>query len=99
MPKTRNKSIVQPKLDRCWFCGTTQCLHTHEIFFGSANRKKSIEHGLYVKLCANHHNQTVNCVHQNKKMDLQLKKAGQLAFEELYGHEKFMSIFHKNYLD
>lgn len=97
--KTRNKSIIQPKMDRCYFCGKKGVLHTHEVFFGTANRKKSIEYGLYVKLCPEHHNMGNKCVHNNKLMDLELKKAGQKVFEEMYSHEKFMSIFHKNYLD
>lgn len=96
--KARNNSIVQPELDRCWFCGARQNLHTHEIFFGSANRKKSIEWGLYVKLCPQHHNMGNKCVHNNKQMDLELKKAGQRIFEKMHSREKFMSIFHKNYL-
>lgn len=85
-------------MDRCWFCGTTQNLHIHEAFFGTANRKKSIEWGLYVMVCAKHHNMGNKCVHNNYEMDMQLKKEAQRSFEKIHGHAKFMRIFHKNYL-
>lgn len=79
-------------------CGDTQNLHTHEVFFGSANRKKSIQYGLQVKLCPKHHNMSSKGVHFDKVLDTHLKKFAQTKFEEKYGHEKFMEVFKKNYL-
>lgn len=38
-------------------------------------------------------------VHMNIHMDLLLKRYGQRVFEEAYGHDKFMEVFHRNYLD
>ena len=32
------------------------------------------------------------------ELDLRLKRECQQRFEELYGHEKFMEVFKKNYL-
>lgn len=96
--KKRNKSIIQPSMDRCIVCGSKFNLHTHEVFYGSSNREKSIEWGCYVKLCPYHHNASNEGVHYNRQRDLWLKKLGQRKFEELYGHEKFMEVFHKNYL-
>lgn len=94
----RDKSIVVDDLKRCYVCGTNQNIHIHEIFFGSANRKKSIQWGLYVGLCAIHHNMSNDGVHFNKALNTELKKLGQRKFEEKYGHEKFMEVFRKNYL-
>lgn len=96
--KKRNKSIVQEDMTKCFVCGATQNLHTHEIFFGTANREKSIEWGCYLKLCGRHHNQSNAGVHFNKQLDINLKQHAQRKFEELYGHDKFMEVFHKNYL-
>lgn len=79
-------------------CGDTRNLHTHEVFFGKANRKKSIEYGLQVKLCPIHHNMSSKGVHMNHTLDTILKKFAQKKFEEKYSHEKFMEVFHKNYL-
>jgi hypothetical protein len=94
----RDKSIVQQDMSRCWFCGTTQNLHIHEIFFGSANREKSIKWGCYVSLCGKHHNQSKEGVHFDKNFNNCLKQVAQRKFEERYGHEKFMEVFNRNYL-
>lgn len=93
----RNKSIIHD-MSKCYVCGTTQDLHTHEVFYGSANRKKSIEWGCYVKLCGRHHNLSNEGVHYNKTLDTKLKQEAQRKFEMIHGHEKFMEIFRKNYL-
>lgn len=92
------KRLTLQTIDACWVCGDTKNLHTHEVFFGSANRKKSIEYGLQVKLCGYHHNLSSKGVHHNKILDLLLKRYAQTKFEEVYGHEKFTEVFHKNYL-
>ena len=100
----RDKSIVQPTMDECYICRqiygirTVYGLCTHEIFYGTANRKKSIKWGLYVRLCGMHHNLSNDGVHYNIALDLQLKRDGQIAFEKLYGHDKFMAEFGKNWL-
>lgn len=98
MSDSRIHSIMQADMSKCYICGTTQNLHTHEVFFGSADRKKSIKWGCYVKLCARHHNMSNEGVHFNKQLNYQLKKKCQTAFEEKYSHEQFMKIFRKNYL-
>ena len=96
--KKRNKSIVQPDMTSCFICGKTGTLHTHEVFFGTADRIKSIDHGLYIKLCPFHHTISNNSVHLNKAVDLKIKKYAQMKFEEKYSKEKFMEVFHKDYL-
>lgn len=91
------KSIMQ-KNKECWVCKTTIGLHTHHCIYGTADRKKSDKYGLTVYLCGMHHNLSNEGVHFNKKLDMQLKQTAQKAFEEKYGHEKFMAEFHRNYL-
>ena len=91
-------SLKLQKNKECWFCRTTENLHHHEICFGSANRKKSIEYGLQVWLCGRHHNLSSHSVHHDREMDLRLKRFGQEEFEKVYGHDKWMEVFHKNYL-
>ena len=92
------RSIVQEDMSRCYVCGTTYNLHTHEIFFGSANRKKSIQYGLQVRLCGEHHNLSSMGVHFNNDLNTKLKKEGQTKFEETYPNLNFKEIFGKNYL-
>lgn len=96
--KKRNKSIVQNDMSHCFVCYARGNLHIHEIFFGNANRKKSIEHDLYVSLCPRHHTASNDGVHHNKALDLRLKKIGQAAFEKTHTREAFMQIFGRNYL-
>lgn len=91
------KLVLQPKME-CFFCCDTVGLHRHHVFGGTANRKKSEEHGLVIWLCPEHHNMSNKSVHLNKHMDLIVKRYAQKVFEEEYGHDEFMRIFHKNYL-
>lgn len=81
---------------RCLFCGR-RGTERHHVFYGTANRAKSEKYGLTVRLCREHH-RGEDGVHFNRQRDLELKRFAQLVFEGLYGHEKFMEVFHKNYL-
>lgn len=90
------KSILQTERE-CIVCKTTLNLHRHHVFEG-INRHFSELFGLTVYLCARHHNMSNEGVHFNKKLDLALKRFAQRIFEKLYSHEKFMSVFGKNYL-
>lgn len=94
------KSILQFR-DVCFF-KNSECsgpLHTHHVFEGTANRKKSDSWGLTIRVCAFHHNLGgKKCVHENKQMQDELKRYAQEQFELLYGHDVWMNVFHKNYL-
>ena len=83
----------------CFVCHTRSNLHHHEVFYGTANRSKSIKYHCQVWLCAPHHNMSLVGVHYNHELDMKLKRYAQTEFEKIYGHEKFMEVFHKNYLD
>lgn len=76
-------------------------LHRHEVFFGTGNRKKSIEYGLVVFLTPEMHNMSDFGVHFNRSFDLQLKEIGQKAAMEHYGWtvQDFIREFGANYLD
>ena len=92
------KTVLQSEKE-CIVCGTTYNLHDHHIFFG-ARRKLSEKRGLKVWLCANHHNMSNAGVHQNRILDLKLKKFAQKYYEEHYGtRTDFIKEFGKNYLD
>ena len=69
-----------------------------DVFYGTANRKKSEEFGCWVYLCAGHHNMTDYSVHFNKELDLKLKKECQKEFEKYGSREEFRRIFGKSYL-
>ena len=93
------KSIIQ-STDCCYFCGTSQNLHTHHIF-GASNRNTSDKQGFTVRLCGYHHNLGGNgkCVHQCREMELELKRACQRKYEESHSREQFLALIGKNYLD
>ncbi len=91
-------SILQ-KEKRCYVCGTTVNIHTHEVFFGK-NRKKSIEDGCCVYLCGRHHNQSNEGIHFNKELDLKLKRKMEERWLLIYHKEikDFIRRYYKNYL-
>lgn len=91
-------SILQNKKN-CYFCGKpAECIH--EVFYGTANRKLSIEDGCCVYLCNQHHNMSNNSVHFNKNMDLQLKIVMQKQWQEYYNKTKedFIARYGKSVL-
>ena len=94
------KSIIQAA-DCCYFCGTSQNLHTHHVFFGLKNKSISDKYGFIVRLCLYHHNGGGNgkCVHQCREMDLELKRLCQEKFEETHTRDEFMALIGRNYLD
>lgn len=74
--------------------------HRHEVFFGSANRQKSIKLGLVVFLTPEMHNMSDYGVHFNKDFDNELKQIGQKAAMQTYGWsiDEFRREFGRNYL-
>lgn len=88
------KSILQENCE-CFLCLTTKNLHKHHIVNGGGNRDMCDKYGLTVYLCAKHH----DMVHRDQKLDKSLKRHTQEAFEKQYGHDLWMEIFHKNYLE
>lgn len=85
------ESIIS-KSERCYFCGAKPT-EVHHIMNGTNLRKKSTKYGLTVHLCPMCHKE----VHHNPARAIDLKRIAQLKFEELYGEEKWMEEFHRNY--
>ena len=94
--------------DRCFVCGASGKMHIHEVFFGTAGRKKSIEDGCCLPLCPAHHNMSGTGVHYNHKLDLYLKQQMQKAWMRTYTDEtdseeekinKFIKRYGRNYLE
>lgn len=67
--------------DLCIECGQAYA-ETHEIFFGP-NREKSIEHGMQIRLCGEHHRGN-NGPHMNHETDMKYKQAYQQVFEDYH---------------
>jgi len=86
-------SIITSDLTHCIVCGSYYAINKHEVFFGK-NRQNSIDNGLVIPLCLNHH----NMIHNNIELDAYWKRIAQQKFEEEHSRDEFMNIFKKNYL-
>ena len=77
----------------------THC-HRHEVFFGTANRRKSIKDGLVVFLTPDMHNMSNRGVHFNRAFDIYLKEIGQRAWMVYYGKtvDDFIREYGRSYL-
>ncbi len=94
--KHRAKNNPKPTANSiCEVCGKPYS-ETHEIFFG-IHRQLSIQYGLQVCLCLEHH-RGPNGPHHNRDRDLELKQRGQRFFEHCHGRQRFMELFGRNYL-
>ena len=83
-------------MGECWACGTITGLTTHHIFAGNPNRSLSEKYGLYVSLCIVCHTRIQ--LYKSVTEVERLKQEAQRRFEKVYGHDKFLEVFHKNYL-
>lgn len=95
--KYTKRNPVPNENSKCEVCGVGYA-ETHEIFFNPGKRQLSIKYGLQASLCAEHHRGPTG-PHHNRERDLELKRRGQRNFEQWHGHEKFMELFGRNYLD
>lgn len=98
MKATFHSESILSNEKKCYLTGRTDNLERHHIMFGRANRKVSEEWGCWVYLTHDMHQGTYG-VHgrEGHEIDLVLKQACQIAFERIYGHEKWMKLFGKNY--
>ncbi len=91
------KSVFQTR-KVCFFCNAIKGLHSHHIFEGTANRRKSEQYGFKVWLCAPHHNMSKEGVHFDKSKEIELKQLAQRHFEEQHTREEFIREFGKSWL-
>lgn len=93
-------SIIVDDLKHCAECGRNY-IELHEVFFGTGNRKLSIEDGLVIPLCKQlHHAGNHIGIHKDKELNLKWKKIAQKRWQEYYGktEEDFIKRYGKSYL-
>lgn len=93
-------SILTNDLEHCIECGRNN-VELHEVFFGTANRRLSIEDGLVIPLCkAQHHSGNLIGIHQDINLNLKWKEKAQKKWQEYYGRstEEFIKRYGQNYL-
>lgn len=88
------KSIMQDE-KVCFLTGSTYGLDRHHVIGGS-RRSKAEKWGCWVWL---RHDVHMDLHERDQGMSRILKATCQKRFEELYGHDKWMSEFGKNYLE
>lgn len=101
-----SKSIMHNKQDgTCFLCmklNGDYCrrarLEEHHAVLGNPGRKLSEHYGLKVYLCAQHHREGPEAVHNNKANLRLVQQEAQKAFEKKHTHEKWMEAFGRNYL-
>lgn len=89
-----SKSILQTE-KKCYVTGAEYNLDLHHCMTGIANRKLADKWGLVVWL---RHDIHMNLHDRDKELEIRLKQDAQRAFEKLYGHDKWMSLFRKSYI-
>lgn len=89
-------SILTSDLDHCIICGVKKD-NLHEVFFGTANRTKSMVWGCVIPLCFAHHTEMHKNIEWQKHWHIEAEK----KFLYYYNMTKddFRKIFGKNYLD
>lgn len=92
----KDSILCNNEIPSCYFCGKTSGLERHHCLFG-VQRKKADKFGLWVYLCVEHHRGNSG-VHHNHELAKELQVVAQQEFEKIYGHERFMAEFRKNYI-
>ena len=89
------KSIINNNR-RCYICGSQINLEKHHCVFGTANRKKADQDGLWVYLCHNCHFDVHNT---NPLMKNLLQQKAQQKWQEYYGDtDAFIDRYGRSYL-
>ncbi len=97
---SKKEFCIMPPNPRYSTVRTATHYHRHEVFFGNGRRQLSIRDGLVVFLTPHLHNMSSKGVHQNRELDLHLKRIGQKAWMDYYGksEEEFRQRYGRSYL-
>ena len=90
-----NKSLLDTEEGTCYICKEEDCETARHEIFGASNREFSKKLGMWINVCPRCH----SLIHQNPLDYIPLKEEGQRIFEREYGHERFMAVFSRNYLE
>jgi len=95
--KPKVKKIRMQDKKECIVCGRQRGLQKHHIYGGVGRREISERYGMVVWLCLEHHTGQSG-VHNDRNLDLYVKRLGQRNFEKIYSRKKFVETFGRNYL-
>jgi len=90
-----SKSLLS-NAKKCYVCGSEYNIEKHHVIFGTANRKKADDDGLWCYLCHRDHQAVHNQDIWEKKA---LQKIGQEKWESHFGSkDDFIKRYGKSYL-
>lgn len=91
----KEEFCIMPDMPPYWRNKRFEGSHRHEVFFGTANRKKSIEDGLVIFLSPELHNMSDRGIHFNRSFDTYAKMTAQQVWMEYYN--KTVDEFRQRY--
>lgn len=96
----KDEFCIMPDMPPYWRNKRFEGSHRHEVFYGTANRKKSIEDGLVIFLSPELHNMSDRGIHFNREFDILVKECAECAWLDYYGKtlSEFINRYGKNYL-
>lgn len=95
----KKEFCIMPK-NEMWEIERTEYNVRHEVFFGTSNRKKSIEDGLVIFLKPEMHNMSNFGIHFDRNFDLYAKRIAEQTYLEYYHKtiNDFIKRYGKNFL-
>ena len=90
-----NKSLFNTEEGECYICKSHCDTARHEIYYGISNRAFSKALGMWINVCPRCHSK----IHSYPVDYIPLKEEGQRIFEREYGHDRFVAVFSRNYLE
>ena len=88
-------SLFTTEPGECYICGSHRETARHEVIFGIASRVLAKRDGLWINVCPECHRR----IHANQSDYLYLKETAQRLFEAQRGHDEWMWVYGRNYLE
>jgi hypothetical protein len=89
---------MDQELYMCEVCGMSPAVTTHEVYYGTANRKVSIKNGFQVKICARCHDAAHYKIDIGIDVNRKLRERFQREYEKNHTRQEFIELIGHNYL-
>ena len=84
----------------CEYCNENVAVTQHEKFYGTANRKISLKYEEFsLNICSRCHDASHYKIDLGHDVNMALRINAQMDFERKYGHEEFMKLIGRDYLE
>ena len=89
---------MDQELYMCEVCKMAPAVTTHEVYYGTANRKISIKNGFQVKICPRCHDAAHYKIDLVTDVNKVLRKQFQREYEKNHSRQEFIKLIGQNYL-